>query len=443
GLERNSFEFFWLSYSTPIPQSARQLLTLLLMCLAVSMSTGALLFHWLRELLMYDPLTAGISSGIYAAAVLILSFLVHPFRCAFTLMFPTLGTKQGRKLVLSACAMIVVLYILPNIATNTATITHLMKCISENLAHSLLNSSELSNRIKSDMVGKIQAIQNSEITFVEKLSKFNHSTDINVSELSANLNSLGKHVEEDLSKAKHYLEELKLLSNRIFAAVFVFFLFGDATIYLKSYLTSVKFDNVYITGLLRRTANKKGVHVEAKDVKNGVNSTSFRMTKREMIRCLVPILQITLYLVMTVMLIIFDHIVCYLLVTGQSWLLDIPSTDVSIEVNFKVGYSFLSIYAGDSTMNKLYSAIISSDAAQCKASPSNLNPGVLVSLGLLYLLSYFLVLLEVYARRLRRKVASSFFQKQEKKRIDFLIEKIKNRRRSQQDSFLQKQEVNV
>ncbi|KAL6459066.1 hypothetical protein MHYP_G00325380 [Metynnis hypsauchen] len=404
------------------------------MCLAISASTAALLFHWLSDLLMYDPLTAGISTGIYATAVLIFSFLIHPFRCAFTLMFPTMGTRQGRKLVLSMCAMIVILNILPNIAANIATITHLVKCTTENLAHSLLSSAELSNRIKNDIVGKIQTIENNEFHFVERLSNFNHSTDIKVSELRESLNNLSNHVEEDFSKAKQQLEEWKLLSSRIFAAVFVIYLFMDSTIYLKSYLTSVRFDNVYITGLLRKTAKDKGIQIEAKDVKNGVNSISFRMTKRELIRCLVPILQITLYLLMTVMLIMLDHIVFYLVATGESWLLDIPSTDISILVYFTVDYqycSFLFCYDNPKMVNirKMYSAIISSDAAQCKAKPSMLNPRVLVSLGLLYLLSYSLAFLEVYARRLRRKVASSFFQQQEKERIEFLIEKILNKKR--------------
>ncbi|XP_036433913.1 osteoclast stimulatory transmembrane protein isoform X2 [Colossoma macropomum] len=432
-LLRNSIEFVWFSYSVPTPRSARQIFTLLLMCLAISVSTAALLFHWLMDLLLYDPLTADISAGIYGTAVFILSFLVHPFRCAFTLMFPTMGTRQGRKLVLSMCAMLVVLHILPNIAANIATITHLVKCTTENLARSLLSSAALSNKIKSDIVGKVQTIKNNEFHFVERLSNFNHSTDIKVSELRESLNNLSKHVEEDFSKAKQQLEEWKLLSSRIFAAIFVVYLFMDSTIYLKSYLTSVRFDNVYITGLLRKTANDRGIQVEAKDVKNGVNSTSFRMTKRELIRCLVPILQITLYLLMTVMLIMLDHIVFYLVATSESWLLDIPSTDITIQAYFTVDYQYCPFFSCfDHTkmvnLRKMYSAIISPDAAQCKAKPSMLNPSVLVSLGLLYLLSYCLAFLEVYARRLRRKVASSFFQQQEKERIKFLIEKILNKK---------------
>lgn len=337
---RNALGFIWSSYSTPTPQSVKQIFTLLLLCLFISTSTGALLFHWLSGLLRYHPQTAGIATGIYTVAILIFSFLIHPFRCAFTLMFPTLGTQQGRKIVLYLCVLIVLIYVLPNIATNIAALTHLMKCTSENVAHSVLNSSALGNIIKSDLVSKVKNIQDSGIgTFVEQLSSFNHRTDIDVTGLRENLKNLSKLVGQDFSKAIHQLEELKLLSSRILAAGLVIYLFMDSSIYLKSYLTSVRFDNVYITGLLKKNADNRGIQVEAKDVKNGVNVTSFRMSKQELLKCLLPILMITLYLLMTIMLLVLDHIVHYAVVTGGPWLLDIPPTDISMDIHFKVSFA--------------------------------------------------------------------------------------------------------
>lgn len=236
--------------------------------------------------------------------------------------------------------MIVLIYVLPNIATNIAALTHLMKCTSENVAHSVLNSSALSNIIKSDLVSTVKNIKYSGFgQFVEQLTSFNHRTDIDVTGLRENLKNLSKHVGTDFSKAIHQLEELKLLSSRILAAGLVIYLFVDSSIYLKSYLTSVKFDNVYITGLLKKNADSRGIQVEAKDLKHGVNMTSFKMSKRELLNCLLPILIITLYLLMTIMLLALDHIVHYAVVTGGPWLLDIPPTDISMYTHFKVNFA--------------------------------------------------------------------------------------------------------
>ncbi|KAK2841237.1 hypothetical protein Q7C36_012816 [Tachysurus vachellii] len=433
---RNGLEFLWYSYSTPSPQSAKQVFTLLLFCLIISTSTGALLFHWLSGLLRYHPQTAGIATGIYTIAILLFSFLVHPFRCAFTLMFPTLGTQQGRKLVLSLCVMIVLIYVLPNIGTNIVELAHLMKCTSENVAHSVLNLSEFCNIIKRELVSKVKNIKDLSIGHVvEQLTSFNHQTDIDVTGLKENLKNLSKHVGQDFSKAIHQLDELKLLLSRILAAGLVIYLFMDSSIYLKSYLTSVRFDNVYITGLLKKNAESKGIKVNAKDVKNGVNVTSFRLSKKELLKCLLPILMITLYLLMTIMLLVLDYIVHYAVVTGGPWLLDIPPTDISMNIHFKVDYKHNACVIFGCERNEIvnfvrrYNATISSDVTQCKTRPSKLNAGVILLLFLLYFLSYCLTFLEVYARRLRRKVASSFFQVQEEKRITFLIDQIITKKR--------------
>lgn len=270
-------------------------------------------------------------------AVFIILFFVHPFRCAFTLMFPTLGTRQGRKLILSLCIMIVLIYILPNIATNIAELTKLMKCTSENLADSLLNSAQLSNSIKSDIVDKVKEIKDLTSPLIEQLSMFNHSTDINVKGLKEQLNNLSQHVTMDFLLAKLKLDELKLLSKRILAAVLVVYLFVDSSLYLKSYLTSIKFDNIYITGMLKNTASAKGIHIDTEDLKKGVNSTSFKMTKKELLGCFSPVLLITMYLLMTTMLIILDYLVHYVVASGGPWLLDIPPTLISMNIHLKVG----------------------------------------------------------------------------------------------------------
>lgn len=61
----------------------------------------------------------------------------------------------------------------------------------------------------------------------------------------------------------------------------------------------------------------------------------------------------------------------------------------------------------------------------CQAAASPPSRGVAVLLGCLGLMSYFLVFLEVYAKRLCRKICASFFREHGKKRMEHLRKKEK------------------
>lgn len=79
--------------------------------------------------------------------------------------------------------------------------------------------------------------------------------------------------------------------------------------------------------------------------------------------------------------------------------------------------------------HKGYKESFSTASFLCDPEFSSPDLEVRVWLGLLFLLSYTMVFLEIYARRLRRAITSSFYRKHEKKRMDFLLKKIQVKQR--------------
>ncbi|KAK1138224.1 osteoclast stimulatory transmembrane protein [Acipenser oxyrinchus oxyrinchus] len=60
----------------------------------------------------------------------------------------------------------------------------------------------------------------------------------------------------------------------------------------------------------------------------------------------------------------------------------------------------------------------------CITEPSEPDRDVAVLVGVLYLLACIMVICEIYATRIRRKISASFFKKQEEKRVHFLYQRI-------------------
>uniref|UniRef100_A0A667YLV5 Osteoclast stimulatory transmembrane protein n=1 Tax=Myripristis murdjan TaxID=586833 RepID=A0A667YLV5_9TELE len=359
------------------------ILTLLSLCLLIAMVTGGLLHHWLSKTLRYDHAASIATACVYSVAVFLFSFLCHPLRCVLTMILPTVCSKKGRQLIISASVMIVVLNVIPNISLNVGAVMHILKCTSEGFARTLLNSSDPLNRAKRDLVEETIKANQEDLSIVTNLRKLEQFT----------------HIDVDL------LKEYKLLSNRILATIFVILLIVESGRYLKSYLTSVQFDNSYLVKeLLQKEADGKQISAE-----KIMNSISCNITKQECASCFISLIVVTLkaitFLGVFMNLLIFSLQVYWFLPVSCI----IPRLCAKQELtNFHRDYKWT----------------FGPQSSRCEVTTSAPNLAVTVLLGSLWLMSYSLVFLEVYARRMRRKVSASFFKSQEEKRIAFLLRKI-------------------
>uniref|UniRef100_A0A3Q3WC58 Dendritic cell-specific transmembrane protein-like domain-containing protein n=1 Tax=Mola mola TaxID=94237 RepID=A0A3Q3WC58_MOLML len=386
--------YLWDVYSAPAP-AGRDIRTLLSLCLTLAIITGGLLYHWLSKTLKYNHEASIQTACIYSVLMFLVSFLCHPLRCVLTLTLPTVCTKQGRKLLISASVMILVLNVVPNIATNVGAVTHILKCTAEGFAKTLLNSSEPLNKAKQDLVEETIKVKREDLS-----------------------------IEVNFLHARNLLKEYNLLSNRILAATFVALLILESSRFLKSYLTSVQFENVHITKDLLQNVSPSGNKWTTREI---TFPRQCKIKSQECASSFITLVVVTLYFFAIILIVALDHIVYHVVQVIIPWLVDFPPTSAIISYQQDVAFSIFNAFPPGSVVLTRSLWTFDPEPSLCDVTTSAPNQGVALLLGCLWLMSYSLVFLEVYARRLRRKISASFFREQEERRRDYLMNKIQRK----------------
>ncbi|XP_072269815.1 osteoclast stimulatory transmembrane protein [Pyxicephalus adspersus] len=417
----------FLAYSTPVPKDCRQTFLLVLTCSILSSISGFLLFYWLFYSLLYDYYSAFALSTTSALLLWGILVLVHPIRCVLTIIIPTLGTKQGSRLLLSTCFMVIALNIIPNIFKNLKSIFQIFRCISQHSTEQLLNSTEsfrdLAHDVKNLVMDTTCIMAKASGTFAPEV---NIAAQVNASEVSNVISQAGKRLKANFENIEWLFKDVMLTSNRVMAGLFILYTLVGAIWYLQSYLTNIRFDNKYITSQLEELAEKKKVSnlTNVSSIKL-IKSTGFKMSKKELGASLFRCLVILLFVLLTVLIIAAEHIVFQFAMEVSRWVDILPSLQVTFDLKYQADVHLLQVFTiKDIVYSRVHELNLTFFSPQCKRPANPPESSTTAAIVCIYCVLFAMVFLEAYAQRLCRKISAMFYRKREEERVLYLLDQI-------------------
>ncbi|KAM9527695.1 osteoclast stimulatory transmembrane protein [Guaruba guarouba] len=435
----------WSVYSKPVPANSREVWTLFLQCACVTAVIGGLFYNWMFASLEYSWHLSVVMAICFSLLLLLALFFVHPVRCVFSIIMPTLGTKQGRKLLLSTCAMIVVVNITPNIISNIKTILQVIKCICKNSSESLLNSTALLETATWEFGDAIQETVHSINIYKPMNGHFKFSLLKNSSLIYQQMHLVSEKIGRDFLAVELLVKDAVQVGNKVVAGFSTLYLCFEATCYLKNYLTNIRFDNFYITKKLERLAvDRKAAHLLVGSSKTLIRPTGLKLSREEVMLCLVQAMLLTVALMLMLVVMAMDHFAFSMADTAvrKAAQFSVVPVALSIKYSAKIGFvPFLSKIPGIpyqetplQDFERSYHHHLIFSSAHCRISPPTPpNPSVLLVMGLLFCILYATVFLETYAHRLCRAIAASFFVSWEEKRVLHLYKKLSRKHQEDQN----------
>uniref|UniRef100_A0A8C7IJH3 Osteoclast stimulatory transmembrane protein-like n=1 Tax=Oncorhynchus kisutch TaxID=8019 RepID=A0A8C7IJH3_ONCKI len=381
--------FQWGVYSKPSPANTLEVFILFCFCLIIGAAIGGLLHVWMVYSLNYQPFPSMVVSSTWGCIVVLLLLLLHPVRCVLSISVPSLGTKQGRKILISTALVIVVTSCIPNMTRNLSRSVDMIKCSSHSTAERILASTSQVNNALHDMkdfIGSIPRIVNSE-RFLQIEQK------VDVEEMKMDIRNASARLKAEFKAMQDTLEVTGHVAQKVIASSFIMLLLGSSASYLVR--------------------------------KRLVRTRGWRMTQRELRRCLWGGTILGFYCLICALVLGLDHLIYSVLQTSLSWAQDIPEVKTTISLHVKITVLIIGLIRKPvGEMNKEYRYRILLLPPDCVRPLSPPDPSVLSTTAALFLTALVMILGEVFSRRIRRKICSSFYRDREEERALYLRDKI-------------------
>ncbi|XP_066535345.1 osteoclast stimulatory transmembrane protein-like [Hoplias malabaricus] len=420
--------FAWKAYSKPCPSDAGEMFTLIVLCVLVSCAISALLFAWMVFSLAFDHFVASITAAVCVCVMVLLLILVHPVRCVVTVTVPSLGTKQGRKILLSSALLYAISSCVPNITHNVGLSLHMLKCSTGNITQTVLASSNVPVQALKDIKEKV----NSMPTIQSSDYSLELESNVDMTGMKQRLFKASENVRTELAFLHRRIGQISQIVKKIFAGLFILLMIGSSVAYVNGYLTYIKYDNVYqsrqLTEALQRVSGD--VTLPKSYQKKLVKTTGVWMSTRELKRGLWGALSLFVYAFMCGLILGLDHLVYESLNSLLAWTSNFPDIEATVYISMTLTsiVPVLQWINPNNGMYKQYPYTVRMLPPGCVQSLSAPESSTLTSISVSFAIAVFMLLVEVFACRLRRKVCASFYSSREEQRTQFLLHKILEKR---------------
>uniref|UniRef100_A0A8C9PC02 Osteoclast stimulatory transmembrane protein n=1 Tax=Spermophilus dauricus TaxID=99837 RepID=A0A8C9PC02_SPEDA len=317
----------WDAFSQPVPASCGQLLTQLLLCACLAVAAAELVCHWLVSSWLYPSGPLGIIATVCGHLVFLGLGLVPPVRCLFALSVPTLGTEQGRRLLLSYSSATLAVAVVPNVLANMGAAGQVLRCVTEGSLDSLLNTTH-QLRNASTALGPTSRSSSRGLTF---------ESQGNGSAFRLHMLRVTQGVLEDFSALESLARAAALGTQRVVTGMFMLGLLVESAWYLHRYLTDLRFDNIYETPqLTRQLAQAQATHLVAPPPPWLLGIARPKLSREELLGCLLRLGLLSLLLVVTAVAVATDHMAFLLAQAAVDWAQKLPVVPVTLMVKYDV-----------------------------------------------------------------------------------------------------------
>lgn len=313
----------WVAFSQPLPASCGQLLIQLLLCGFLAVAAAGLAHHWLVSSLLYPLRTSAIVATLCGLLVFLVLSLVPPARCLFALSVPTLGTGQGRRLLLSWSTATLAVTVVPNVLANVGAAGQVLRCVTEGSLESLLNTTHqlhTASRALSptDRGLTLQAQGNGSVFRLHMLK-------------------VTQQVLEDFSGLESLARAAALGAQQVVTGLFVLGLLVNSARYLHCYLSDLQFDNVYATRqLVQQLEEARATHLLASPPAWLLRAARPRLSQGELLSCVLRLGLLTLLLMATAVTVATDHVAFLLAQAAVDWAQKLPVVPITLMVKYDV-----------------------------------------------------------------------------------------------------------